>query len=143
MIKANNEKEVEVLINRALQYEKCMGRVGPSDAKSILSPLISIPDWERSIEDIREDLEKRHEILQGDSELHYDCTIRWLPSLDAVDRRIVIMRLNKPLNKPYGAGWKKIANVLHEKGLLARVYDRRQLQRYYKDAIHRIFTRFF
>lgn len=128
-------KQIEEAIRRAFEVDRILPKTSPKSGGSLLGRLSVIPDTERSLEDVLEDVEKNwHNLTNEDVSLWYDVMSNWLPRLSTPRRQIVKKRCS-------GKGWKRIARELHESGITDRTLDRTTLWRIFQKGLEDILRR--
>jgi hypothetical protein len=120
-------KEVEKTIRRAFEIDRILPYPRPENAKCYLGKLVVIPD-NRSIDDIKEDDDRRAFITTEDVEIWEMVMTDWMPRLHGVQRAVVKYRC-------CGMGWKRIALTLADKKITHRVLDRSTLWRCFQHGL--------
>ncbi|MBO6305454.1 MAG: hypothetical protein J6M62_10325 [Selenomonadaceae bacterium] len=125
-------KEIEADIRRAFEVERLLPFPRPNNGSCYLGRLMVIPDTERSLEDIMEDIKNsRLNITSDDLKLWDKVTDEWLPLLVGMQRIVVVKRCQ-------GMGWKRLARYLNEKNHTERTFDRTTLWRIFKNGLKEI-----
>lgn len=125
------------MIEKALAIDKSLPRVAPDGAKCLLGKMITIPDTERSLEDLKEEALLKERISGGDYTLWWECTHNWLTSIPKLEREIIKMRCMNHM------AWKRIALKVKETGLHDRVLCRDYLYDIFLRGLDQIIYRFF
>lgn len=127
----HDKKELEEVLRKFFDIDRCLPRVKPSDPKSLIGKMIVIPDTERSIEDINEDMERKRTITMEDIEL-WIAANKWICLIASkAIREVVIKRCQ-------GKGWKRIAGEMAKEGISKRYLHRTTLWRNFNDGLDEI-----
>lgn len=128
MDKIKTVKDVEFYIERAIETDRALPRVGQKPYQSPLGKWQTSEDFLMSVNDQLEESERegrRQSVIYDPSEVDDWWTVMtdWLGALDAEDKHIVLRRCG-------GQGWKAIAYVYH--------IDRHTAKRRYDKALDKI-----
>ncbi len=135
-MKYTTTKEIEETIRKAFEIDRVLPKVSPTSGGSLLGRLSVIPDTERSLEDILEDVKNNWRNLTADDvTLWYEVMSNWLPRLYGLRRQVIKKRCS-------GKGWKRIARELKQSGATDREFDRTTLWRIFnkglEDILHKL-----
>lgn len=132
MNKPSNIKELEEAIRQAFSIYRRMPRVGPKRAECLLGKYVIIPDNERSLEDIMEDVESGFGMSVRSEEIaHVEVVENWLRLIHGEQQAVVNMRCS-------GMGWKRIARELVSRQYASRCVCRQTLRNYFERGLDEI-----
>jgi hypothetical protein len=134
-MKPSDKKELEEIIRRAFEIDKILPNVIPQPPTSLIGKMIVIPDTERSIEDINEDVQRNRALLNSDDVALWEEVNEWFKGIDALNRAVVIKRCQ-------GKGWKRIAKELVKEGRTYRYLHRATLWRHFNEGLEEILRMF-
>lgn len=134
MNRPKDRKELEEILRRAFEIDRTLPNAIPSPPSSLIGKMIVIPDTERSLEDINEDMKHNRSLLTAEDIELWENVNEWLKGIEEVNRFVVIKRCQ-------GFGWKKIGILLAKKNLTMRVMERTTLWRYFKEGLDEILSK--
>lgn len=129
-----DKKELEDMIRKAFEIDAVLPKVKPQNVSSLLGNMVSIPDDERSPQDVLEDMAHKSKIAMAeDIKLWYMVMTEWMPFLSDIQRRVIELRIK-------GYGWKRIAKILYDAKVSERYLYRTTLWRIYQSGINQLLT---
>lgn len=126
-----NRKELEEALRRFFEIDRALPSVMPKNPKSLIGKMIVIPDTERSIEDINEDMQRNRGLLTAEDLLLWETANEWLKKARFLNRLVVKRRCQ-------GMGWKGISRELVNKGISDRHWHRATLWRHFVEGLDEI-----
>lgn len=131
MKKPENRKELEEALRRFFEIDRALPSVMPKNPKSLIGKMIVIPDTERSIEDINEDMQRNRGLLTAEDLLLWEVSNIWMGYASEKNRVVVKLRCG-------GMGWKKISRELVKMNLCERNVTRMTLYRWFITGLDEI-----
>lgn len=130
-----NKKNIEETIRRAFEVDRLLPPAFPNKTRgSILGSVVTIPDIERSLDDLAGD-PKFDCVTQEDLNIWNKVMFDWLPILPLQEREIVRCRCRN-------MGWKRIARHLVKYRYADRELYRTTLWRNFQEGLDRILRAF-
>ena len=126
-----NKKELEDTIRKFFEIDRALPKVVPAQPASFIGKMIVIPDTERSLEDINEDIKRNRCFLTREDLQLWENVNAWFKGIKGLNRYVVIKRCQ-------GKGWKRIAKELVREGHAYRYLHRATLWRHFNEGLEEI-----